>query len=216
MLRLSQARAMPLPGQQAHRCIHNKSTSWHSTAWCVLPPHLPRHRGLNVAALLRGQVHSHAAGREVRRGSTDAYQACEARQPAGLHAPSCPPHALPKSRAAQTYPLISFGTPTCGLLVFLPAGLHALHHARMCSLTWSQINHPGTHLPGRMLSTMSLVMSTGARLPGMRAVEMTMSTSLACSRNSAICGAGGFQGEGGMQANGDKTKRPRPHLGRHY
>lgn len=49
---------------------------------------------------------------------------------------------------------------------------------------------PNTHRkasPGFMEWTMSLRMSRGAFLPGIRAVVMMMSTSLACSRNRAIC-----------------------------
>ena len=38
-----------------------------------------------------------------------------------------------------------------------------------------------------MLSTMSWVMSRGAFLPGINAVVMMISTSLACFRNRAIC-----------------------------
>lgn len=41
--------------------------------------------------------------------------------------------------------------------------------------------------PGFMDSIMSRVISSGAFLPGMRAVVMMMSTSLACCLNSAIC-----------------------------
>ncbi|MNP34695.1 hypothetical protein D3C76_1279960 [compost metagenome] len=40
--------------------------------------------------------------------------------------------------------------------------------------------------PGFMLSTISLVISLGAGLPGIRAVVMMMSTSLACWANSSI------------------------------
>ena len=39
--------------------------------------------------------------------------------------------------------------------------------------------------PGRMLSTNSFLISSGARLPGMSAVEMIMSTSRACSAGTA-------------------------------